>query len=121
MAFSKKVTTGSINIIEAPAMGVNSLEDALKQMRQIYPVMLPDFALVSESDTKLGGVPAHSFTFTCSQNAAKIKMTQIITLKNGKLYTLTYGALPEKYAEFEVEAKKVAATFKFTKKQGGAD
>ncbi|MFH1549461.1 MAG: hypothetical protein ABIH04_02760, partial [Planctomycetota bacterium] len=70
-AHSKKFETGSINIIEIPAIGVNSLEDALKQVREAYPVMLPNFTLLSESDTKLGGVPAHSFTFTCSQNAAK--------------------------------------------------
>jgi len=121
MALSNKIETGSINITEVPAIGVNSLEDTLKQIRDLYPVMLPDFTLVSESDTKLGGIPAHLFTFTCSQNATKIKMIQIVALKDGKLYTFTYGASSEKYAEFEVEAKKVVASFKFTEKQGKVD
>jgi hypothetical protein len=116
---NEKFKTSSFSIREIPAVGVNSLEDVLKQMREAYSAML--FRIISESDTELGGVPAHSFTFLCSEERIKIKMTQIVALKDGRLYTLTYAAPLEKYAEFEVEAKKVVASFKFTEKQGGAD
>ena len=69
--------------------------------------------LLESKPVDIGGIPGHSMVTTGSYNAREVKFLTAWTIRNGKAYVLSYGALKENYDKMADDAKKVLASLKF--------
>ena len=69
--------------------------------------------LVESKAMNIGGMPGHSMVTTGMYNARQMKFYTAWTVRNGKAYVLSYGALKENYDKMAGDAKKVFESLRF--------
>ena len=73
----------------------------------------PDFHLVEESETTLGGVPALKlvYTYTYKAGLPMLENVQVFAVADKTLYTLSLGTTADQFARFEPTAAAVIQSF----------
>jgi hypothetical protein len=74
----------------------------------------PDLQLIESGTTTIGAggnVPAYKIAYT----AGKIKVLEVITIKNDKAYFILYGTKPAEYQKYLSIAQKMIDSFEITK------
>ncbi len=72
----------------------------------------PDITLLESRDILFSGKPAHEIIQTATSNNHLIKSRQILYLRDGKAYAISYSAGVEFYDDYEPIAKQMIQTFK---------
>ena len=82
---------------------------ALPQYESLYQ----DLEIVSAEDLTVDKIPAKKYTYTCSLTGMKFKNSQVIFIKNNKVYVLLYTATENQHSKYINVLDKAAETFKF--------
>jgi hypothetical protein len=101
----------NVGIASLPAtIDVKSVAGSLKGR---FAKRWPDFHLVEESDTTLGGVPALKLVYTYTDTAGDpmLENVQLFAVADKTLYTLTLGTGAEQFARFEPTAAAIIQSF----------
>ncbi len=74
-----------------------------------------NYKLVSEVDTTLAGQPAYQIVYETQSDdeTDQMRLMQIFTLYEGKIYVVTYAAEFSGYSYFMTYVEKMISTFKF--------
>ena len=88
-----------------------SMEQELADMKNFYR----GFKLVESGDTTLGGLPAHRFVYTFSQDGIEYKKLQIHVLKGQQGYALGYLQDSKNFGWYMRQVDKMIKSFVFTK------
>ena len=78
-----------------------------------YEDIFGELTDVKVSDTKLGGVDAKQYEFTGKNGDSVYRFLQIICVRNGAAYVLTFTATPEKYEEHTEKVGVIISEFLF--------
>lgn len=78
-----------------------------------YQTNLVDFTLISESNCMLGEQAAGQYEFTAKIAGNQYKYMNVITLKDGMAYVLTYTSLEDKYDSHLEDVTKTVKAFMF--------
>jgi len=70
-----------------------------------------DYRIVSTSKTTLANSPAHEMVYTATQEKSTAKILQIFTIKDNKVYVITFGAEPNRYSEYLDIAQEMINSF----------
>lgn len=74
---------------------------------------LQDFKLLNSSSTTLAGLPAHMITYSYTeQMGTPLQSLQVWTIKDGIVYTVTYGGTPEEFESSLPVLQSVLDTFR---------
>ncbi len=71
-----------------------------------------NFKEVGKGDIALSGLPAHQYTFTCTEADTAMKMRMIFFGSGTRAYALIIGAEAERYDRIAPDVEKMLATFK---------
>lgn len=71
----------------------------------------PDAEIVEQSNTKLANEPAHQVVYTGREEGYTLKHLQIWTIKDNKVYIVTYTAEINKYSEYLRTVRKMINSF----------
>lgn len=102
----------NLNILVRPLARPATLAEATKLGTQQMKEMLSDFKLISSKNTTLGNSPANQIVFTGKQGKFNLKWMQTYTIKNKKIYVLTYTAEVGKYSTFLGTIQKTINSFR---------
>jgi len=72
---------------------------------------ITDANILESSQTTLAGNPAHKLVFTGRQGQNNLKWMQVWTMKNDKVYLLTYTAEEGSYDAYLPTAQEIMASF----------
>jgi serine/threonine-protein kinase len=72
---------------------------------------ITDARIIESSPTTLAGLPAHKLVFTGRQGQNNLKWMQVWTIKNNKVYLLTYTAEEGNYNAYLPTAQEIMASF----------
>lgn len=89
----------------------DSMEQELTEMKRFYH----RFQLVDSGDTTMGGLPAHRFVYTFSQDGLEYKKLQIHVLKGTQGYALGYLQDLKDFGWHTRQVEKMVKSFEFTK------
>jgi hypothetical protein len=91
-----------------------SLEEFVTMCKRIYPSQFSssNYSLLSDRSRIIGGMEAHELVQELSELGFKIKSQQIIIMKNGKLYFITFTALQSHYESYKPIFERAIQTFK---------
>ncbi len=92
-------------------LGINKLRTSMQ-----------DFNLTESEDTTIAGLPAHKITYTftvegeskTSNPLPSLKNMQIVTVKDGKAYFITYGGVINQFSESLADAQMMINSFEIT-------
>ncbi len=70
-----------------------------------------DFKLIDSKDIDLAASPAHQVIYEGTFGKDHGKFLQVLTFKNGKLYTLSFGGSSAAYGKFVKTAQQMIETF----------
>jgi hypothetical protein len=95
----------------APPPGINTLADYSKQARA-KAARLRMFKILSEKPQKLGGMPAieRNIQLTTPERTT-VRTREIICLRNGQVFTVTFASSPAALAKFNPIFNKTLASF----------
>jgi len=82
---------------------------AAPSFRQIFDEVSDE----AEDELVVDGAPAKKYTYSISLSGMDYKISQIVFLKNRRVYTITYTAISEKYDTYANVLDNAAETFKF--------
>ena len=107
----------AISVIADKVPQNTKLEDRLTESMKTAESNLTNFAITSESDTTIGGVPAKLNSFTYTMNIAELDYTfkdiLAVCIKNDTLYAIKYD-VPAQLHDQSVDCfNLVLSTFKF--------
>jgi serine/threonine-protein kinase len=72
-------------------------------------------SIYSQQKTKLAQLPARSLLYSRIENGINLRQMETFTIKNDKIYIVTYTAERAKYSKFLDTAKKMINSFSLTK------
>lgn len=102
----------NLNILVRPLARPATLAEATKLGTQQMKEIISDFKLISSKTTTLGNKRANQIVFTGKQGKFNLKWMQTYTIKNNKIYVLTYTAEVGKYSSFLGTIQKTIASFR---------
>ncbi|PIN81255.1 hypothetical protein COV11_02325 [Candidatus Woesearchaeota archaeon CG10_big_fil_rev_8_21_14_0_10_30_7] len=86
----------------------DAINEGLVQLQQF----LPEFNLISNKETTYLGMPAKELNYEAKAGESTLKFYQLATVKNNKLFTLTYVAEAQKYNNYLKQFEKMINSFK---------
>jgi hypothetical protein len=104
---------------QTSAAGAGDVKDVVEQVKNQYTKVFKDVKVLEEKSATLDGIEGRELSIELTASGAVIRMTQIIVIRDGTVYTITYASSAKSFAEFEAVAKKVVASFKFLSKGAG--
>ncbi len=81
--------------------------------KEDYQTNLVDFTLISEANCMLGEQAAGQYEFTAKIAGNQYKYMNVITVKDGMAYVLTYTSLEDKYDSHLEDVTKTIKAFMF--------
>jgi hypothetical protein len=90
-----------------------SLEKYIEVTLEGMKKYMPGFKLLTSSEYTLGGHPAYQMTYTASQETIDMKSMSIFTIRNDKVYALSFNALPGDFETNQDTYKKITGSFQF--------
>jgi eukaryotic-like serine/threonine-protein kinase len=72
---------------------------------------LQNFNLIDSSETTLAGIRAHTITYTVTQSGFNLKLKQFWTIKNNKVYMVSYGELADEPSVFWDTMEEMTESF----------
>ena len=83
---------------------------SLTQLRNI----ITDFNLTESSPTTLSGNPAQKIVYTGKQGTYDLKFMQVLCVKGGKGYVISYVAEASEFSAYSQRAQQIIDSFEFT-------
>jgi hypothetical protein len=71
-----------------------------------------NFTQIEAGNTTLAGNPAYKIVYKATYDGDYLKVTQIWTVKDGKIYLITYKAAPDNYDAHLSAAQKMIDSFR---------
>ena len=91
------------------------LDTAVQKIIAVYQIALPDFKLLSNTDSSVGSAPASLFLFTSkNSNGVPIESLVFLTVGGGHLYEAAAQATTGDWSTYEGLFRSVIASFSFT-------
>ena len=87
-------------------------ESSINLLRGLFT----EFNLIEQSDTTLAGNPAQEILYTGKMEGTDLKCMQVITLKDDKVYILTYTAFPTTYPRYLQAVQTMTESFEIVEK-----
>lgn len=101
----------NINIVSESAKGLG-LDDYVKAQLKLMPTVLQSYTMVHDDALTLNGMPVHLIEATYSHAPVNLHILQLITVKNGKAYTVTATALDSTWYRYQDILNQSLRTFK---------
>lgn len=92
-----------------------TLAEFTKLSMEQYVAMQDAVEILTQADTKLAGLPAHTITLTLDYGGTLLKLKQIWLVKKDTAIILTYTAHHTQYTAYEANADKIMGSFEFLK------
>jgi len=70
-----------------------------------------NFTQIEATNTTLSGLPAYKIVYTATVNGDQLKALQTWTVKDGKVYVITYKAAPTNYDAYASSAQQMIDSF----------
>ncbi|MDD5223416.1 MAG: hypothetical protein PHE84_05445 [bacterium] len=104
-----------VNIIAYTVPQGLTLKDSMEQELAEMKIFYRDFRLVDSGDTTMGGLPAHRFVYTFSQDGLEYKKLQVHVLKGQQGFALGYLQDLKDFGWHTRQVEKMIKSFEFTK------
>lgn len=105
----------NLNVVITPAPPGQTLDAAPKQIAAMYPRVFSDYKSMSQSFGTLGGVRTLRVMGTYTRAGRRLRMRQVIALKNGSAYTFTCTEPEAVHAKLDPAFDKMLASIRWTK------
>jgi serine/threonine-protein kinase len=92
-----------------------SLNEYTKLAKEQIIRLNPGAKIISERETTLGARAAYSIVYSVREAPNNLQKMETWTLKDFKVYSLTYEAEADKYNKYEETVKEVLRSVKFEK------
>jgi eukaryotic-like serine/threonine-protein kinase len=73
-----------------------------------------NFTQIEATNTTLVGLPAYKIVYTATVNGDQLKVLQTWTVKDNKVYVITYKAAPDNYDTYASTAQQMIDSFQIT-------
>ncbi len=106
------VFSENLNVLVAAAQPEATTDDyadaGIEQLKQA----IPEFALVSRESTSLSGNPALRLAYRGSSEGLTLKFVQVLTIKDGVFYTLTFVGEEKEFNNYSGNLEKMLESFR---------
>ncbi|HLD06206.1 MAG TPA: PsbP-related protein [Candidatus Nanoarchaeia archaeon] len=105
----------NIGVVDMDPANPPTLDEITKSTISAIKTYIADINLVDSSETALSGYPAHKVIYTGKPEGTRdLKLIQIWTLKDNKLYVITFTADVNNYANYLGIINMMFNSFKIT-------
>lgn len=73
-----------------------------------------DYNIISTGETTLANNPALEMVYTATQEKSTAKILQVFTIKNNKVYVITFVSEPREYSDYFGTAQEMINSFEIT-------
>lgn len=88
-------------------------EEYFEACEKIYEKDLKGYKRIGQSETKLSGRDAVSYTYTVTYGTAEYKIMQTVTVHDDLVYSLTYTALSDRFDAHLDDVNSMISAFRF--------
>ena len=113
MAYYSAADTSNVQVTSYPG---SSIEEYWKTCCEDYEKTFEEFVYDAEKGTAtvlLGEKDAKSYTYTVKLAGKEYKIKQVVTVRDGMIYSLTYTSSPEKFDSHLTDVDAMFKNFKF--------
>jgi len=92
----------------------DTLSSQIDAVLELYPGLFTDFSLIARNERTINGLSGYEIVYTFSQGTSDIKQKQVLTEKNGIVFTFTYSAEMESYGTYLSNFEQSISSFTIT-------
>ena len=100
----------SLAVETLPSKNMTLEEYTAKGLDYLMNSNLTGFKGIESNATTLGGYPAHKLVYVFSRGGIEIQLMQVYTLKDDRVYIVSYRAAKEQYSDSLATAEKMIAS-----------
>ncbi|MBN2367148.1 MAG: pre-peptidase C-terminal domain-containing protein [Calditrichaeota bacterium] len=102
----------NLNVVVTPFYGYVDMESATNEAIEQLSNEFSNFYLIERNAMKLDGSDAMRIVYTGKYLGYDIKWLQVLTIKNNRLYVVSYAAIPGKYNTYLGKVNQMINSFK---------
>ena len=103
---------GSVSLVVANATGYESTRKVTDELVAYYKAIFAGFRIAESADLMFAGYPGHRLIVIVSQGETEVKMMQVYSIYENKLYSITYAASTENYSANLPSVNNMIGSFK---------
>ncbi len=101
----------NVNVYVTPAQPGLSLDDYVAAGLEQLPQVIPGFKLLEVKETTHSGESARRLSYESNTEAAKLRLEQLLLIKNNKFFTVTLAAEQASYSSYSDEWENMLKSF----------